>query len=215
MEKLSMIFLFCVVVAIAALIGWRAASRKVQERNLTFRGLAGISGLVTVVFVVLAVLQCFTIIPAGNVGVVDIFGVVSDNTMKSGINPVNPLAHVVKFSVQTMEHKEVMQVLSREGLTIGLEISALYHLDPDSAASVYRKIGTDYTDIVMVPQFRSISRAVTASFQASALYSSERERLGTDIQQELARVVGPRGIVVESTPLRNVALPPQLTDAIE
>jgi len=210
-----MIFLFCVVVAIAALIGWRAASRKVQERNLTFRGLAGISGLVTVVFVVLAVLQCFTIIPAGNVGVVDIFGVVSDNTMKSGINPVNPLAHVVKFSVQTMEHKEVMQVLSREGLTIGLEISALYHLDPDSAASVYRKIGTDYTDIVMVPQFRSISRAVTASFQASALYSSERERLGTDIQQELARVVGPRGIVVESTPLRNVALPPQLTDAIE
>ncbi|HTO95290.1 MAG TPA: prohibitin family protein, partial [Bacteroidota bacterium] len=193
----------------------RAASRKVQEKNQSFRGLAGLAGLIAAVFIVLAVLQCFTIIPAGNVGVKDVFGVVDETTLKSGINPVNPLAHVVKFSVQTMEHKEVMQVLSREGLTIGLEISVLYHLDPDSAASVYRKIGTDYTEIVMVPQFRSISRAVTASFQASALYSSERERLGTDIQQELARVVGPRGIVVESTPLRNVALPPQLTDAIE
>ena len=210
-----MIFLFCVVVALAALVAWRGASRKLQEKNTAYRGFAGLAALATIVFALLAVLQCFTIIPAGNVGVKDVFGVVDETTLKSGINPVNPLAHVVKFSVQTMEHKEVMQVLSREGLTIGLEISALYHLDPDSAASVYRKIGTDYTDIVMVPQFRSISRAVTASFQASALYSSERERLGTDIQQELARVVGPRGIVVESTPLRNVALPPQLTDAIE
>jgi prohibitin 1 len=210
-----MIFLLCVLIALVAIIAWRAASRKVQERNQSFRGVAGLSGVVALVFVLLALLQCFTVIPAGNVGVVDIFGVVSDNTMKSGINFVNPFAHIVKFSIQTTEHKETMEVLSREGLTIGLEISVLFHLDPDSAASVYRKIGTDYIDVVLIPQFRSISRAVTASFQASALYSSERERLGTDIQKELARAVGPRGIIVETTPLRNVALPSQLTDAIE
>ncbi|HEX7571772.1 MAG TPA: prohibitin family protein [Bacteroidota bacterium] len=210
-----MVFLLCVVIALVALFTWWAASKKLQQSNQAFKGMAGLAGVVAVIFIVLAVLQCFTIIPAGNVGVVDVFGVVSDNTIRSGINPVNPLAHIIKFSIQTTEHKEAMQVLSREGLTIGLEISVLYHLDPDSAASVYRKIGTDYTDVVLIPQFRSISRAVTASFQASALYSSERERLGTDIQQELARVTGPRGIVVETTPLRNVALPSQLTDAIE
>ncbi len=210
-----MVFLLCIVIALAAFLAWRAASRKVQEKNQAFKGAAGLAALVGVVFVVLAVLQCFAIIPAGNVGVQDVFGVVSENTIRSGINPVNPFARIVKFSIQTTEHKEAMQVLSREGLTIGLEISVLYHLDPDSAASVYRKIGTDYTDVVMIPQFRSISRAVTASFQASALYSSERERLGTDIQQELAKATGPRGIVVETTPLRNVALPQQLTEAIE
>jgi prohibitin 1 len=135
--------------------------------------------------------------------------------LKAGINVVNPFARIVKFSVQTTENKEVMQVLSREGLTIGLEISALYRLDPDSAASIYRKVGEDYVEVVLVPQFRSISRAVTASFQASALYSTEREKLGSSIQDELARTVGPRGIIIETTPLRNVALPTQLTDAIE
>jgi len=56
---------------------------------------------------------------------------------------------------------------------------------------------------------------VTASFQASALYSTERERLGMAIQEELARTVAVRGVIVESTPLRNVALPTQLTEAIE
>jgi regulator of protease activity HflC (stomatin/prohibitin superfamily) len=212
---MTMLFLLCVVIAIAAFFVWRTAARKVQEKTLAFRGLAVLSGVAIGIFALLALLQCFTIVPAGNVGVVDLFGVVSENTLKSGINFVNPLARVIKFSVQTMEHKEAMQVLSREGLTIGLEISTLYRLEPDSAASMYRKVGTDYSQVVLIPQFRSISRAVTASFQASALYSTEREKLGSTIQEELAMATKPRGLIIESTPLRNVALPSQLTDAIE
>lgn len=211
-----MFFILCLVVCIVAFFAWRAAAKKVEQRNLSFKSISNLSGLAAIVFGILALLQCFTIIPAGSVGVVDFFGVVSDNTLKSGINPVNPLARVVKFSVQTREHKETMQVLSREGLTIGLEISALYRLDADSAASVYKKIsGGDYEGVILTPQFRSISRSVTASFQASALYSTERERLGENIQRELGAAVGRRGVIVESTPLRNVALPTQLTDAIE
>jgi prohibitin 1 len=211
-----MLFILCIIAAFVALLVWRSARSKVNQQNVSFRGLAGVAGLAAVVFILLAITQCFTVVPAGNVGVVDVFGVVSENTLKSGINPVNPFAKVVKFSIQTDEHKETMQVLSREGLTIGLEISALYRLDPDSAASVYRKIaGGDYLEVVLIPQFRSISRAVTASFQASALYSTERERLGVAIQEELSKTIGPRGIIVESTPLRNVALPTQLTEAIE
>jgi len=210
-----MFFLLCLVIVVASFFVWRSAARKVQERNVTYKGLSGLAIAGMVLFAALALVQCFTVVPAGNVGVVDVFGVVSEGTLKAGINFVNPFARVIKFSVQTTEHKEVMQVLSREGLTIGLEISALCRLDPDSAASVYRKVGTDYTDVVLVPQFRSISRAVTASFQASALYSTEREKLGSNIQEELGRAVGPRGIIIESTPLRNVALPVQLTEAIE
>ena len=35
------------------------------------------------------------------------------------------------------------------------------------------------------------------------------------VQEELARTIAPRGVIVETTPLRNVALPTQLTEAIE
>ena len=140
-----------------------------------------VSGAISVLAVLLAFSQFFSIIPVGHVGVVDFFGIVSDRTLSADINLVNPMAKIQKFSIQTKEHKEhkeVMQVLSREGLTIGLEISALYRLNPDSAARVYKTIAEgDYETIVLIPQFRSMSRAVTASFQASALYSTERERL--------------------------------------
>lgn len=211
-----MMFLILTVCALVAMGVWQLARRKVRQNIIMFRPIANVSALASGAFGVLALLQCFTQIPAGHVGVVDFFGVVSDQTLRAGINPVNPMATVIKYSIQTQEHKETMQVLSREGLTIGLEVSALYRLNPDSAARVYKTVaGGDYETIILIPQFRSICRAVTASFQASALYSTERERLGSSIQEELANTVAPRGVTIENTPIRNVALPTQLTEAIE
>ncbi|MEP0823775.1 MAG: prohibitin family protein [Ignavibacterium sp.] len=210
-----MLFVLSVLIALGSLFVWLTA-RKRAEFNVMVKKSANMALVAGAVFSVVALGQCFTVIPAGHVGVVDFFGIVSEEPLLAGINPVNPLARVHKYSVQTKEHKETMRVLSREGLTIELEISALYRLNPDSAASVYKTIsGGDFEGVILIPQFRSISRAVTASFQASALYSTERERLGQAIQEELARTVSARGIIVESTPLRNVGLPSQLTEAIE
>lgn len=211
-----MIFIVSVLLAIVGFFVWRSATRKGQQSTIAFRSARGVGALAAGAFGFLALIQCFTQVPAGHVGVVDFFGIVSEKTLPAGINLVNPLARVIKYSIQTKEHKETMQVLSREGLTIGLEVSALYRLDPDSAARVYKTvIGGDYETIILIPQFRSICRAVTASFQASALYSTERERLGASIQEELAKTVAPRGVTIENTPIRNVALPTQLTEAIE
>jgi prohibitin 1 len=211
-----MVFIFLLLVGVVAIVIFNNARKRFQVmRSQTLRASMNLSAAVAALALLGAFSQTITVVPAGHVGVVDFFGTVSEHTLKAGINIINPLAKVEKFSIQTKELKEVMSVLSREGLTIGLEISALYRLDPDSAASVYKKIGSDYEEVVLVPQFRSVSRSVTANFQASALYSTERERLGENIMSELSRIVKERGIVIESTPLRNVALPSQLTDAIE
>jgi regulator of protease activity HflC (stomatin/prohibitin superfamily) len=212
-----MIFVLLCLITFVAFMSWNTARRKaVDQHNPAFRSGMVVSGVVLAVAALLAVGQCFTVVPAGHVGVVDFFGVVTEGTLGAGINVVNPMAKIVKYSIQTKELKEQMSVLSREGLTIGLEISALYRLNPDSAASVYRKIsGGDYETIVLIPQFRSFSRSVTANFQASALYSTEREQLSMQIQKELSNAVGAHGILVETTPLRNVSLPSQLTEAIE
>jgi len=212
-----MLFIFFIIVGIFAFVSWLSARKKViQQHNILFRTAMLISGTIALLAVLICLSQFFSVIPAGHVGVVDFFGIVSDRTLPAGINVVNPMAKIQKYSIQTKEEKETMQVLSREGLTITLEISALYRLNPDSAARVYKTIaGGDYETIVLVPQFRSISRAVTASFQASALYSTERERLGVAIMEELSKMVAPRGVIIESTPLRNVGLPTQLTEAIE
>lgn len=204
-----MIFLIIFSLFILSIIIFIRSSKMVGNPFRSY-SLAGI-----VVFGILSLSQCFTVIPAGHVGVVDFFGVVSDNTLKSGINFVNPLARVVKFSIKTQEIKEDMDVPSKEGLTVGLEISVLFHLDPDKASQVYKTIGENYAQIILIPNFRSVCRGVTASYEAKALYTSERETLAQLIRDELSKIVSVRGITIESTPLRKVILPVGLSKAIE
>lgn len=211
-----MIFILALIIFILAILIWFGSRKKNNKSNTPLGSGNNIFILIIAVSGIFALSQCITQVPAGHVGVVDFFGIVSLKPIPAGISFVNPLAKVVKFSIQTKEHKETMQVLSREGLTIGLEVSVLYRLNPDSASSVYKTVaGGDYETIILIPQFRSISRSVTASFQASALYSTEREKLGSSIQEELAKTVASRGVIIENTPIRNVALPVQLTEAIE
>jgi len=160
-------------------------------------------------------LSGLTVVPAGHVGVKDMFGSVDDQTLKPGVNYVSPFYNIEKMSIKTLELKENMSVPSREGLNVGLEISLLYHLDPEKANEIYKTVGPEYTSIIVIPQFRSIVRAITARFEAKALYSSGRDSLGLLIQEELTSVISSRGVIIESTPLRDLDLPNELTIAIE
>ncbi|NUN68699.1 MAG: prohibitin family protein [Bacteroidetes bacterium] len=205
-----MFFLIFVVVAVAAFVSWRS-----MRINPNTAGSANISLMVAFGAAAAALSNCFTVIPAGSVGVVDFFGTVSENTLKSGINFVNPLARIVKMSIKTQEIKEVMDVPSKEGLTVQLEVSVLYHLNPEKAADVYKTVGEEYESIILEPQFRSVTRGVTASFEAKALYTSEREHLSQLLLSEIVKATSERGITVESAPLRRVTLPAGLSNSIE
>ena len=211
-----MAFIFFSIIAAIAIVAWFGTRRGSEnDKSASARTAATVAGVVAVACIALAVTQSLTVVPAGNVGVVDFFGTVSDKTLKAGINFINPLAKVVKFSVKTQEIKEVMDVPSKEGLTVQLELSALFHLNPDKAAEVYKTIGEGYLETILIPNFRSVTRGVTAEYEAKALYTSERETLTKAILAELEKLTEPRGITVESTPLRKVGLPADLSQAIE
>jgi prohibitin 1 len=205
-----MLFVLAVAVALCAFAAAGFARRSALP--LAARGALTIAGLLALT---LAISRCVVVIPAGHIGVVDLFGRVSPETLKAGLRLVNPLARVIRMSVQTLEVKEVMDVPSKEGLTVRLEISVVYHLDPDRAGELYRSVGLQFARVILEPQFRSVTRGVTASYDARALYTSEREQLAHVITGDLRKQVGPRGIVIESTPMRRLTLPDRLASAIE
>ncbi|UCH65218.1 MAG: prohibitin family protein [Ignavibacterium sp.] len=205
-----MLFIVALVAAVVAFFVYKNAKRRLNKSEANF-SLIGI-----VIALVIAFVQLFTIVPAGTVGVVDFFGMVSDNTLKPGINLVNPLAKVIKYSFKTQELKETMNVPSKEGLSVQLEISLQYRIDPAKANEIYKSVEAgDYLNVILVPQFRSVVRGVTAKYEAKALYTASRERLAGEIVDELQRLVGPRGLHVEQAPLRQIVLPPRLTQSIE
>jgi len=202
-----LVFVVLILLAAGAAKGAGSTVLASQLRRVAM-GLGGLA-------LILLVTSTITIVKAGHVGVVDLFGRVSTYTLKSGLQIVNPLARVIQMSVQTLEIKERMEVPSKEGMTMVIEVSVLYHLDPEKAADVYRTVGEDFVGVILEPQFRSITRGVTASYEAKALYTSEREAVAKLILDDLKQLVGPRGIVVEATPMRQLTLPAKITAAIE
>jgi prohibitin 1 len=177
----------------------------------------GVLGVVLLIAALLVLLLVgpFRTVPAGHVGVKDFFGLVSSQTLPPGIRLVFPFTRVVKMSVQTQEIKEVAEVPSQEGLILSLETSLLFQLDPEKAADIYRTVGENYVGTVVEPQFRSAIREITASYEAKALYSAEREKIATEIFALFRRLAGERGIVVQQVLLRKIGLPPVVANAIQ
>ena len=181
------------------------------------RGLSAVALFVIVVvgLILFAAGGPFRTVPAGHVGIKDFFGSVSPSVLSPGVNVVMPLTRVVKMSVQTQEIKEVAEVPSREGLILSLESSLLFQLDPAKAAEIYRTVGSDYVGTIVEPQFRSAIREVTASYEAKALYSAERDRIAGEIFALFQRLAGNRGIMVQQVLLRRIGLPPVVANAIQ
>ena len=204
-----MLFIIALLAAAAAFFVYKNAKKRFSRSESTF-ALAGMA-----LALVIALAQCFTVIPAGHTGVIDFLGYVSDNTLKPGVNIVNPMANVEKMSIKTQELKETMSVPSKEGLSVDLEISLLFKLNSEKANEIYKTVGPNYAEIILTPQFRSVVRGVTARYEAKALYTASREKLAGEILTELENLVGPRGIIVEQAPLRQIQLPERLTKSIE
>lgn len=163
----------------------------------------------------LLALNSVACVKTGHVGVVTVFGKVTGRVIPEGMHLVNPLARVHELSIKTQEVKERAAVPSKEGLIMGLEASVLYHLNPDNADEVFQKTGANYADVLLVPNFRSAMRGVTAANLASTLYSDARESVARQIMADVQAQVQPRGIVIENVLLRDLQLPETLKQAIE
>ena len=75
-----------------------------------------------------------------------------------------------------------------------LEGSLLYRLDPAKAAEVYKTVGANYAEIIVMPQVRSAIREITASYEAKALYSAEREKIARgDLRRSFKKMTDDRG----------------------
>lgn len=168
------------------------------------------------------------IIDAGETGVYSLFGKVKDAELRSGFHLVIPLAHVEKMSVRTEEYTmsvvssegrkagdDSIEVLTKEGLKINLDITVFYHLVEEKASDVYRELGVDYDEKIIRPTIRTAIRDVVAKYNAKDIYSEKREETNKMIQELMGSELEARGIIVENVLMRNVSLPENLAGAIQ
>jgi regulator of protease activity HflC (stomatin/prohibitin superfamily) len=171
-------------------------------------------GILALVLII-ALFNSVTRVGTGHVGVLTLFGRVTGESLAEGMHVINPLKTNNELSVQTQSVKESASVPSSEGLMMSLDTSLIYHLNPERAADVFQKTGSDYEDKLVEPMLRAAIREATASHTANALYTGEREMVAKQILDQLTTQLNQRGITVENVLLRDIQLPATLKASIE
>ncbi|MBD2294828.1 prohibitin family protein [Anabaena sphaerica FACHB-251] len=205
-------FIFSLLTSlIASLIYLQSSKITSTKTQIAVRGITILIGSIALLA---SISRLLVIVPPGNVGVINLFGNVSDNTLDSGVHLVNPFAKVLNFSTRLKDIKENIDTTSQEGLSLNLDVSLQYRLDPQKAAIVYKTIGTDEKELI-ISRFRSTVRAITANYPASAVYSTKRQEIVQKIDQQLTQDIPKLGFIVDQALLRNVKMPDSLQTAIQ
>ena len=208
-----MSFIISAIASLVSILVFLNSKRFVDNRTaqLVTKAIAGLIALITTIN---ALSRLIIVIPAGNVGVEDFQGKVSDRTLPAGIHVINPFIDVVQFSTRLRDLKEEIAATSKEGLALGIDVSLQYRIDPAKAASIYQNIGIEEREI-LVSRFRSISREIVSGYPAEAVYATKREEISLKLADKLRSQLAPLGFIVDEALLRNVKVPETLQAAIQ
>ncbi|MBU2415680.1 prohibitin family protein, partial [Patescibacteria group bacterium] len=187
-----------------------------------------IMGIVTLIFAFWLFFASIIIVDAGETGVYSLFGKVKEKELSSGFHLVIPLAKVTKMSVRTEEYTmsiaqgegkrsgaDAITSLTKEGLSVDLDMTVLYRIDEEKASEIYRTVGLTYEEKIIRPTIRTSIRDIIAQYEAKDIYSEKRQEAARNILEKLKSEIKDRGIIIEDVLLRNVQLPANLSQSIQ
>jgi regulator of protease activity HflC (stomatin/prohibitin superfamily) len=172
--------------------------------------------LICGLFVIMAGCSSFQIVATGHVGVVTRFNKVTGEVMGEGLNFKMPWEKVHEMTVRQQQLHEQGNVPSSEMLVLGLQTTLFFHLQTDKATSVYDKLGPNYVQATVEPNFISAMRESTSKHKAEELFSGkQRDVIAEEAFVRMRTDLGPYGVEVEKVLLRDISPPETLKRAIE
>lgn len=210
-----------IIILIVAYIATKTVPYLSTRKNIV-RILAGI------IFLILFLAASFVQVEPGMVGVKKLFGKVSNNTLESGLNLINPLAKVVMFDMRTQNYTmsgmrdegsqqtdDAIHVLSADGLEVIVDLTVLFKIVPTEAPRILKEIGTDYRNVLVRPICRTGIRDNAVYYDAVSLYSTKRDEFQDRIFKAIESSFRERGLMLEQLLVRNLTLPESVKAAIE
>lgn len=174
--------------------------------------------LLLIIIFALSVVGCGTQIPSGHRGVFySKFGAGTEfgKILDEGFNWHMPYNSIFVYKIQLQENKEQLTVLSSDGASIRLEVSIMYRPLADKLDSLQVTIGPNYYNVTIAPSIRGISRAVAGNYKPEEIYSTKREEVAKQLIDGLTEAMKDRFISIENVIVRDVQIPPKISEAID
>ena len=155
------------------------------------------------------------IVPAGYRGVLLTFGAVTGKPLPEGIHFIIPVVQkVVNMEVRTIKYQADADSASKDLQSVTTTVALNYHLDPSKVCKIYKKLGREYQDRVIIPAIEESVKASTAKFTAEELIT-KRPKVKEEISNILKERLDDYGIIVETVNIVNFRFSEEFDRAIE
>lgn len=122
-----------------------------------------------VIIMLLNIVKFFTVVKAGERGVLLQFGNVVE-IFEPGLHFQIPIVHkVIIMDVRTQKDEVDVGAASKDLQEIQTRVALNYHADPTRVDQLYQNIGTEYEVRIISPAIQESVKAVTAEFTAEEL----------------------------------------------
>lgn len=184
--------------------------------NKLFQGILSFGLSLAVLLIASVIFLGVHIVPDGFVGVKQTLGNYNDQELGTGVNLVIPfMSTVYKVDTRKITISEAVDVPSKEGLIISLEMSVIYRVKSDRASEIKQTVSGNIEDTLLVPYIRTGIRDLASGYAASAFYSQDtRKAIGDALKVSLSETLS-ENLIIEDVLLRKVVLPVRVTQAIE
>lgn len=142
-------------------------------------------------------------------------GLIKEKTYDQGFHIVAPWDKMYIYDVKINEGFEKMDVLSKNGLNIEVELSYRYKPTSERIGYLHNNIGKSYKETILEPEIRSATREVIGQYLPEELYSTKREAIQIEIFEKTKTAVELKDIILDAVLIRSVQLPAKLKQAIE
>ncbi len=175
-----------------------------------------LGGGIILLFIVM-MFRPFTIVNAGERGVVTEFGKVQDRILNEGFHFIMPVANKVhKLNVRVKQNSFKADAASRDLQKVSTEIAINWHINPQKANKVYQQVGDEQQIVVgiMTPAVSEVLKAATAKKTAEEIIT-KRNELKEEIDEQMTKRMADYGVIVDDVSLVDFAFSPEFSRAIE
>jgi regulator of protease activity HflC (stomatin/prohibitin superfamily) len=172
--------------------------------------------IIGIIIISIIAVSSVRIVDAGNRGILLHFGAVDTSmSLDEGLHFVVPFRdNVVQMEVRTQKIVESATSASKDLQDVSTQVALNYHINPDNAQIVYRQLGYDYANRVIVPAIQESVKQVTARFNAEELITN-RETVKNQIEEQVRARLAPYNIIVDALSITEFAFSQQFTTAVE
>lgn len=170
--------------------------------------------IIVAVIVVIVLFSSVATIPTGHTGVVTTFGSVEDYTFDSGVHFKLPWQKVVMMDNRIQKQTVNLSCFSSDIQEVSMTYTVNYQINKANAQNIYKNIGTDYYNTVIIPCITESTKVITAKYSAEDLVS-ERTNLASAIEEELTSKLELFNVELVSTSIEDMDFTDAFTNAVE